>query len=130
MIEEVDGFDVASCARYEISVYDPNENQLTAAGLTRGALSFFDNLLFLLARDNNWTAISNDMALNRACRDAGINVVRGLYPLIELVCAGEISKKEGDLLVKAMIESNTHLDKRLLKEFRKKITGDSKNKKQ
>lgn len=121
LIEEVNGLDVASCARFEISVFEPNEDQLAAAGLSNGALSFFDYLLFLSARDNDWTVVSNDSALNRACRAVGINVVRGLYPLIELVNAGDMSKKEGDILVKAMIDSNRHLSKRLLREFRKKI---------
>jgi len=121
LVEEVEGLDVASCYRAGISVYEPNADQLEAAGQPKGQLSFHDKLLFLLARDNGWTAITNDVGLTRACREVGISVVRGLRPLIELVKAGDLSRKEAEKSVKMMISANKYLDNWLFMEFRKKV---------
>jgi len=121
LIEEVKGLDVASCYRAGISIYEPSTEQLKAAGIPRGQLSFHDRLLFLLARDNGWTTITNDTDLTGACRQIGVSVIRGLRPLIELVNTGDVTRKEAESLVKQMIAANKHLDKWLLKEFKKEV---------
>lgn len=121
VIEEVDGLDVPACYKAGISIYDPNTDQLEAAGLRRGQLSYFDHLLFLVARDNVWTVITNDENLRAACRESSIDTIRGLRPLVELVRMGHIMHKEAVDMVKRIIANNAYMNKGLLRDFKKSI---------
>ena len=121
--EEVDGLEVADCYQEGIAVYESSTEQLLAAGSRKGrhGLSFYDWLLFLMARDNGWTAVTNDAALIRECRSAGVEVIGALRPLIELVLMGKVARKKGVMLVKRMIAANEHLGKEYLTMFKEAI---------
>jgi len=80
----------AKCDRLGLHVFEPELEQLTAAGKNVApALSYYDHLCLLVAKLGGWTCVTNDGKLrrdsvrgSRRCR-----VLWGLEPMIALVPA-------------------------------------------
>lgn len=90
VLEKVDQLDATECARVGLVVVLPAIEQILEAGACRGGLAFDDRVCLILARDHRWTCMTNDRALRRACREAGIPAVWGLAPMLDLVRGGAL----------------------------------------
>lgn len=94
ILAEVDQLDEAQCLAIGLIVVDGNLAQLTEASQRGGPLSFEDKLCLVLARDNNWSCLSNDGPLRNACKLQGVRVVWGLEIMLALVERNHLSASE------------------------------------
>lgn len=90
LLAEVRDLDDTDCDRYELGIWEPTTEQLTAAAAGRRSLSFHDHLCLLIARDEGWCCATNDKALRRECRAQGVPVRWGLQLLVDLVAANQL----------------------------------------
>lgn len=95
---------------------------LSAAGEQRGALSFQDHVCLLLAKENEWTCVSNDKPLHRACGKEDVAVKWGLRLMIELVEKEQLGKDAAMEVAQAIHISNPkHITSEIVEQFRVKI---------
>ncbi|MDP3156520.1 MAG: hypothetical protein Q8N23_27865 [Archangium sp.] len=121
--DEVDGLTLAGCAKAGLQVVDSSVETLIQAARhesTGRLLSFYDWLVLLEAKERGGACLTNDGALIKACRSHGIDAVRGLAPLLQLVSLGKFRKKEALELVEKMAAKNSYLRK-VVPEFVKKL---------
>jgi len=82
VLDEINQIDEDDCLALDIILVEPELELAILAAEKRGALSFQDNLCFLLAKQNGWTCVTNDKPLRRKCETEGVPLVWG----IELIC--------------------------------------------
>lgn len=66
VLEEVNKFDESDCIKYGINVIEPSFEQLEKAATKRiknKTLSLMDWICLVLAKENDWTCITNDKRL-------------------------------------------------------------------
>ena len=85
VLDEVEQFNEDDCEKLGLQVLDEPVNVLLSAGEGRGPLSFPDRVCLLLAKENQWTCLSNDKPLHKACKKDGVTVIWGLRLMIDLV---------------------------------------------
>ena len=122
ILDEVDELSEEDCVNLGFTVVDePIEILLTAAEV-RGALSFEDHVCLLLAEENEWTCVSNDKPLHRACAEESVAVMWGLRLMIELVEARHLGKDAALEVAEAIQVSNPrHVTSEIIDEFRRKV---------
>ena len=122
VLAEVDGLDDSDCERLGFRVVEPNIEQANAAATPNGRLSFADRLCFVVCRDNDWTCVSNDKALRRACESAGVAVLWSLELLLELVRLGHLPADDASQAAERMHRANPiFLSPSILEAFREKL---------
>lgn len=105
-----------------ITVVSPSWEQLGEAATRGGPLSFNDHLCLLMAKELHHTCITNDKALLKACASAGVQTVRGLRLLLNLVTVGALTKKRAQRVGRMIHESNPHhISKTVLADFQMKL---------
>ena len=65
LLEEVKALDESECDRLGLHVFEPELEQLAAAGKRRPGLSYYDHLCLLVAKQGGWTCVTNDGKLRR-----------------------------------------------------------------
>jgi len=91
IVDEVDQLDFSDCETLGLTVVDEPLDILLAATEQRGPLSFEDRVCLLLARANQWTCVTNEKPLHRACQQEKVVSIWGLRLMIELVHAGQLT---------------------------------------
>lgn len=76
--------------------------------------------MLLEARHRGGACLSNDGALLKACRANGVEPVRGLAPLLQLVELGKLRGAEALGLVEKMASHNSYLTK-VIPEFSRRL---------
>jgi len=92
ILDEVDQLDVAECESLGLTIVEEPLEILLAASEQRGPLSFEDQVCLLLARANQWTCVTNEKPLHRACKREKVASIWGLRLMIELVHAEQLAK--------------------------------------
>lgn len=92
ILDEVDQLDVAECESLGLTIVEEPLEILLAATEHRGPLSFEDQVCLLLARTNQWTCVTNEKPLHRACKREKVASIWGLRLMIELVHAEQLAK--------------------------------------
>ena len=92
ILDEVDQLDVAECESLGLTIVEEPLEILLAATEHRGPLSFEDQVCLLLARANQWTCVTNEKPLHRACKREKVASIWGLRLMIELVHAEQLAK--------------------------------------
>lgn len=82
VLEEIKELDESECDRLGIQIVEPETEILMKSAAVRGALSFQDHLSLLLAKEQQWTCVTNDKPLRRACEQENVSTLWG----IELIC--------------------------------------------
>lgn len=122
ILDEVDGLSEEDCVNLGFTVVDEPIEILLTAGEARGALSFEDHVCLLLAAENEWTCVSNDKPLHRACVEESVAVMWGLRLMLELVGARHLDKDSALEVAVAIQASNPrHLTPEIIDEFRHKV---------
>jgi rRNA-processing protein FCF1 len=122
VLAEVDGLDESECERLGFRVVEPTIGQANAAALPDGRLSLADRFCFVVCRDNDWTCVSNDKALHRACESAGVTVLWSLELLLELVKLGHLPADDASQAAERMHRANpVFLGATILVAFREKL---------
>ena len=104
--EEVDQIDEAEYAELGIVPVDPPLQTATDAAARRAGLSFHDHLCLLLARDNEWTCVTNDGRLRRECTAEKVPVLWGLETVALLVDGGVLTAKAAAEIGRAIQRAN------------------------
>ena len=73
----------------------------------------------LISERNNCALATNDSKLRKECLKSGIEVIRGLKILINLVEKKIITKKRAFSVAKKISENNVEITADILKEFEK-----------
>jgi len=124
VIAEVDQITEEECARLGIVVLDPPADIAAAAASSRGGLSFNDRLSLLMARDNDFSCVTNDKALRRGCVAEGVPVLWGLEVLALLVEAKGLSRARAHQVAEAIRRSNPlYITETIMKAFVARIEG-------
>jgi hypothetical protein len=121
----VENLSERECKKQDIEVIDVDTRVLVEAGAKSGPLSFEDWLCLIVCRERAWSCVTNDRALRRVCRKAGIRVRRGLGLMVDLVRSGAISEKRALLVARAIHEHNPHhINDGVLRAFHRAIGAE------
>jgi len=82
VLNEVKEIGESDCIEHGITLVEPELEQVIIAAEMGGPLSFQDHLCLILAKDHNWTCVTNDKPLRIECELAGVPLIWG----IELIC--------------------------------------------
>lgn len=93
ILDEVDQLDAMDCDRLGLTIIEEPPEILLAAAEKRGPLSFEDRVCLLLARENQWTCVTNEKSLHRACEQDGVTSIWGLRLMINLVKAQQLTRQ-------------------------------------
>lgn len=94
LVEEVEQIVDLDWTELAITAVEPTfEIAVLAAKQPRKGLSFHDHLCLLLAAENGWTCVTNDVRLRRECTADGVDVLWGLETIALLVEEGALSAK-------------------------------------
>lgn len=94
ILDEVDQLDASDCDRLGLIVIEEPPEILLDAAERRGPLSFEDRVCLLLARENQWTCITNEKPLHRACQEDGVSSIWGLRLMVDLVKAQQLTQED------------------------------------
>jgi hypothetical protein len=117
VFEEVDQLDASSARSLGINVIEPELEMLTTAARTRGRISVQDRLCFLLAKENNWTCVSDDGALRRVCAAEGLPLLWGLEMMGLAVEAGVLPGDVGEAVARTIQENNPYITDKIVAAF-------------
>lgn len=93
ILDEVDQLDAMDCERLGLTVIEEAPEILLAAAEKRGPLSFEDRVCLLLARENQWTCVTNEKPLHRACEQDRVTSIWGLRLMINLVQEQQLTRQ-------------------------------------
>lgn len=82
LLREVKSLDSERCQRLGINLVEPTMEQLTWAADQEFSISFQDKICLRMAKDHNWTLVTNDKALRKRCALENITLNWG----VELIC--------------------------------------------
>ncbi len=82
LLEEVKSLDLDRCKKLGIKLVEPTIEQMFWAADQEFAISFQDKICLIMAKDHNWTLVTNDKALRKRCESDGISLIWG----VELIC--------------------------------------------
>lgn len=82
VLDEINEIDEDDCVELGILLVEPELEQLMMASEKKGRLSFQDRLSLILAKDNGWTCVTNDIPLRQKCESEDVPLIWG----IELIC--------------------------------------------
>jgi predicted nucleic acid-binding protein len=122
LLGEVKALDESECDRLGLHVFEPEFEQLAAAGRRRPGLSYCDHLCLLVAKEGGWTCVTNDGKLRRECAVEKVPVLWGLEPMIDLVGAGFITVAEARKVALAIQKENPlYITAAVIKKFVQRI---------
>lgn len=122
VLHEVDGLNAQQCEKRKIEIVQASIEQMQFAAQRVGRLSAQDNLCLKLCVDHQWTCVTNDKALRRACKAQGVPVHWGLELLVILVKHGVLEPGRANAVGTYIHTKNHHfLTHALLLDFREKI---------
>jgi hypothetical protein len=117
VLGEVGALDEPDCQELGLQLLEPTFGQMSEAANGGGALSFYDWLCLIVARDAGWTCVTNDGALLRTCREEGVSTMRGLRPVLMIVEAGEIDHRRAVAFVRVVRQANPYINAEVVSAF-------------
>jgi len=117
ILDEVETLSEADCTVLGLTVVEPSLDQLTEAAVRRGRLSEEDHLCLIVARDSGAICVTSDGALYDECVAAGVEVWRGLRPLIRLVELGHLEARIAIVTVRAIRATNSYITMAVVRAF-------------
>jgi predicted nucleic acid-binding protein len=131
LLEEVNALDESECDRLGLHVFEPDLEQLAAAGKRRPGLSYYDHLCLLVAKLGGWTCVTNDGKLRRECAVEKVPVLWGLEPMIALVGAGHLTVAEAKKVALAIQKENPlYITTAVIRKFVQRIEGAGRHRRQ
>ena len=121
VLGEVDGLDDAGCRGFGLQLLEPNIDQMSEAASGEGALSFYDWLCLIVARDGRWTCVTNDAALLRTCQEQGVAAMRGLRVVLMLVESGVIDRRRAMTFIKVLQQVNPYIKPGVVTAFAREL---------
>lgn len=106
IVDEVNEVDMKECTELGIKLVEPDLSEAMLAMQNVGALSFQDNLCLILAKNNDWTCVTNDKPLRQKCEDEGVPLIWGIELVCILVEAGGLPAEDARLLILEIQKNN------------------------
>lgn len=119
--EEVSQLSITRAKKHHLKLIEPEIEQALEASSIEKKTSFYDNLCFILSRDNKFTCITNDKPLKRLCSDNNVPSIWGLEMLAILTQEGKISKKKAVSTAIKIQKSNPFITHKIVEQFKNKI---------
>ena len=112
----------SDCDRLGLRVVQATTEQLIEAASVRSQLSFQDRVCLILARDERWTCLTNDIRLRRACTELHIPLMWGLEVMIDLVRGGWMEKSAAQSVARGIHAINPrHISIAVLERFQDEL---------
>jgi len=121
VLGQVDQLSESDAALLGIVVVEPTLDQALEAGAGERPTSFQDRLCLIVARGAGWSVLTNDTALRRACKEAGIPCVWGMEAMAILVDEGRLSPARAMRVAEGIARSNRFITQSILDRFRKRV---------
>lgn len=124
VLKEVDQLSVEDVQRLGIEIVEPTLPQLFEVSSIRAekpSLSSQDAICFIIARDNNWTCLTNDKPLRSFCSSNKISCIWGLEIMHLLVSSKAITPKKAYEIAKDIQSKNKCIKAETLDLFKKKL---------
>lgn len=123
VLDEVGRVNEDQCATLGIELLEPTLEQIQAASVHSGRLSFQDRLCLILARDGGYVCVTNDRRLRAECVDSSILILWGLELMVELVHHRHLQVSTALRVAHAIHLSNpAHITPEILHRFEQKIS--------
>lgn len=119
VLGEVKTLDEVRCAALGLDLVEPTLEQLREAAIPHPALSFYDEVCLIVARDGGYTCWTNDGPLGDECASAGVARMRGLRPLLHLVESGALSMAAAVGTVEVIQTINPYITQAVVDDFRR-----------
>ena len=95
VLKEARALSLEACVSLGATIVEASFNDLTeASSESKARLSFEDTLCLVMARSNGWTCVTNDRALRKSCKDAGVPIKWELEAITEIHKAGGLTKEK------------------------------------
>ena len=104
-----------------ITIFEPTRNQLIEANKKIKGLSFKDRLCLIIAKENNWTCVTNDKNLRNKCSEKEVEIMWGLQLMLKLYAGNYISKVEAINTAWKIHKSNSRITKDIVEDFIRKL---------
>ena len=122
VLDEVHGLTAPACARLGIEVIEVETERMLRAAEIESRVSFNDRLCLIACREERWTCVTNDGALQRLCRRHGVEVRYGLGLMVDLVAAGVLTRRRAVAVARRMHAANPlHVNDGVLDRFNKAL---------
>ncbi len=122
VLGEVKGVTAKDCGRLGLEVVEVETEQMLRAAEVETDVSFTDRLCLVVCREEGWTCVTNDGALQRLCKRHGVATRFGLGLMVDLVAASALSRRRAVSVGHRMQVSNPrHINTRVLARFHKEL---------
>lgn len=122
VLDEVEQLSEADCDALGLTLVDESFELLASAATKQGSLSFEDHVCLLLAKQEQWICVTNDKRLHAECRQEGVEVIRGLRLMIELVRAGGLQSEMAMEIAQLIHELNPqHITEEIIVSLEEKL---------
>ena len=119
VLDEVRGVTPTQCKQLGIEVVEATTDQLVQASEGESRVSFNDYLCLFTCRDEGWTCVTNDGALQRLCQRHGVATRFGLGLMVDLVAVGVLTRRRALAVARKIQASNPrHINERVITRFR------------
>ncbi len=118
VLDEVHRVTTAECARLGIDIIKVETEWMLRAAEVESNVSFNDRLCLVVCREEGWTCVTNDRALQRLCKRYAVETRFGLGLMVDLVAAGALSRRRALKVAHRMQMSNPlHINDQVLTGF-------------
>ena len=118
VLDEVRRLTTTECARLGIDVIEVETEWMLRAAEVESNISFNDRLCLVVCREEGWTCVTNDRALQRLCKRYAVETRFGLGLMVDLVAAGALPRRRALKVARRMQMSNPlHINDQVLTGF-------------
>lgn len=119
VLDEVRHVTALECGRLGIEVIEVETDRMLQAAEVGSRISFNDRLCMIVCREEGWTCVTNDGALQRLCSRYGVKTRFGLSLMVDLVAVGALTNRRAMEVARRIQASNPlHITGRVLNRFR------------
>ena len=118
---EVNKLSEEDAAHLGIDILEPTLDQALEAQAGEGPTSFEDRLCFVVARDEGWSVLTNDIKLRKECDNEGIACLWGMEAMALLVKSKNLSAARAMSVAEKIAGINPFITDSILQDFRNKI---------
>jgi len=118
VLDEVRGVTAKECGRLGVEIVEVETERMLLAAEVDSSVSFNDRLCLVVCREEGWTCLTNDRALQRLCKRHGVETRFGLGLMVNLVEAGALTRRRAVAVARRIRASNPlHITDRVLDRF-------------
>ena len=118
VLDEVRGVTAKECGRLGVEIVEVETERMLLASEVESSVSFNDRLCLVVCREEGWTCLTNDRALQRLCKRHGVETRFGLGLMVDLVEAGALTRRRAVAVARRIRVSNPlHITDRVLDRF-------------